>query len=252
MNHHLTIRALGLLGCALLGGCGSSETSAVEQGQKLFETKALSPSTLNDYSCVSCHDVQASNPPSEKPGAPLAGAYLRPSFWGGQEVDLLRAVNACRNYFMAASQPLTAEDRDARALYAYLESLPSNGDAEAEQPFTIVNPITRLTNVTGDAGRGIVLYTQACSTCHGEMHDGRGRLSTRVPILPEDTFNEPTHVNFSANDFRLTFIEKMRHGLFLDYGGVMPPFSAETLSDQDVSDLLQALGVLGSPVADGL
>jgi len=40
------------------------------------------------------------------------------------------------------------------------------------------------------------------------------------------------------------FTEKIRHGLFLGYGGVMPPFSREVLSDQDVSDLLEALGVI--------
>jgi thiosulfate dehydrogenase len=44
---------------------------------------------------------------------------------------------------------------------------------------------------------------------------------------------------------RLIFTEKIRHGLFLGYGGTMPPFSSQLLSDAEVSDLLEALGVLG-------
>ncbi len=75
------------------------------------------------------------------------------------------------------------------------------------------------------------------------MHDGVGRLNETIPILPEDTI--VAHAQYSARVQRLVFTEKIRHGLFLGYGGVMPPFSAELLSDQDVSDLLEALGVLG-------
>jgi thiosulfate dehydrogenase len=41
------------------------------------------------------------------------------------------------------------------------------------------------------------------------------------------------------------FIEKVRHGGFLGYGGDMPPYSLEVLPDATVSDLLEALGVLG-------
>ncbi|HYP88732.1 MAG TPA: c-type cytochrome [Polyangiaceae bacterium] len=241
MRAPIPATGFGLLCCALLGGCSASEKTAVARGQELFESKALSPSRLNDYTCVSCHDLRASAPPSKKPGAPLAGATLRSRFWGGQEADLLHAINACRGYFMSASQPLTADDTDARALYAYLESLEPGDDAE--QPFTIVTDIAALPR--GDVINGLALYAQACSTCHGSMHDGRGRLSERVPILPEDTINEPTHADFTPRVMRLVFTEKIRHGLFLGYSGVMPPFSAETLSDGEVSDVLEALGVLG-------
>ena len=120
---------------------------------------------------------------------------------------------------------------------------PDASSYDAEQPFTIVTDIAALPR--GDVINGLALYAQACSTCHGSMHDGRGRLSERVPILPEDTINEPTHADFTPRVMRLVFTEKIRHGLFLGYSGVMPPFSAETLSDGEVSDVLEALGVLG-------
>jgi thiosulfate dehydrogenase len=230
-----------LCGCLLSACSATPEPSAVEQGRQLFESKALSRYPLNDYKCVTCHDTEASTPPSKKSGGALSGVTLRSRFWGGQEADLLGSINACRNYFMGDNQPLAASDEHARLLYAYLESL-EPGD-EKPIPFTIVTGIEPLAR--GDEGNGQVLYAQACLHCHGGAHDGRGRLSERIPILPEDTLADPEHAAYSPRVQRLVFTEKIRHGLFLGYGGVMPPFSAEVLSDAEVSDVLEALGVLG-------
>jgi cytochrome c2 len=231
-----------LLSCVALSACSSSsEESAVERGRKLFESKALSTSSLNDYSCATCHDVSVGSTASKKTGAQLAGVTLRTEFWGGQEADLLRSINACRNYFMVASEPLTDTDADARSLYAYLESL-EPGD-ETAQPFSVVANIDLLPR--GDFNRGLVVYAESCASCHGAMHTGTDRLSIRVPILPEDTL--ASHVNYSLRSQRLVFTEKVRHGLFHGYGGVMPPFSSQLMSDEDVSDLLEALQVLGDP-----
>lgn len=237
-----------LLCCALVSACSSTpEQSAVEQGRQLFGSKALSQSHLNDYECATCHDSVASTPPSKKAGGAMAGVTLRSIFWRGQEADLLGAINACRNNFMGDNQPLTASNEQARALYAYLASL-EPGDANAV-PFTVVTTIDPLPRgetpdaISSAESRGQVLYAQTCQYCHGTMHDGEGRLSSRLPILPEDTLVE--HAQYSARVQRLIFTEKIRHGLFLGYGGVMPPFSAELLSDQDVSDLLETLNVLG-------
>jgi len=256
MNRHRTTRlaaaklwaAAPLLCCVLLSACGGgSEQTAVEKGRQLFESKALSKSSLNDYTCASCHDSVASTPPSKKAGGALAGVTLRSSFWGGQEADLLSSINACRNSFMSDNQPLSASNEQARSLYAYLASL-EPGDANAI-PFTVVTNIDPLPRgetpeAIADAfAHGQVLFVQTCLYCHGSMHDGQGRLSDRVSILPEDTLIE--HAQYSARSQRVIFTEKIRHGLFLGYGGVMPPFSAELLSDQDVSDLLEALNVLG-------
>jgi thiosulfate dehydrogenase len=229
-----------LLGSCLLSACGSaSEQSAVDQGRQSFNSTMLSKSRTNDYSCATCHDTEAATPPSKKPGAALAGVTLRSTFWGGQEADLLGSVNACRRHFMGDNLPLSASDERARSLYAYLVSL-EPGDASSS-PFTIVTSIDPLPR--GEAGHGRVLFARACASCHGSMHDGLNRLSRIVPVLPEATLLE--HAEYSARVQRLIFTEKIRHGLFLGYGGVMPPFSAELLSDEDVSDLLEALGVIG-------
>jgi thiosulfate dehydrogenase len=220
--------------------CSETERiGSAEHGQELFMSQELSPSRLNIYSCANCHLAAPAETSMILTGAPLAGVTRRPSFWGGQENDLLRSINACRSYFMAAPEPLQAEDPDAEALYAFLLSL-EPGDPEPA-PFEVVREIEPLPR--GDAAAGEPLFTQACAYCHGAMHSGSGRLSHRMPILPEDTLAE--HAGYSLRAQRLVFIEKIRHGLFLGYGGDMPPFSSERLSDPQLSNLLEALGVLG-------
>ena len=226
----------------LLAALGCSEAENVtpeEHGRDLFTSSELSPSQLNNYSCATCHLSREVADPRVRPGATLAGATERPSFWGGQENDLLRSINACRSYFMVAPEPLIAEDSDAQALYAFLKSLePGNTDPV---PFTIVRDIEGIPR--GDAVRGFRLYPEACGYCHGSMHGGFGRLSERVPILPEDTIAE--HIDYTPRVLRLVFIEKVRHGLFLGYGGDMPPFSTEVLPDSDLADILEALEIYG-------
>jgi thiosulfate dehydrogenase len=224
----------------LAGGCGGEPPATKPpDGAALFRATELS-SSLDVFSCATCHDAAAAQSTLIKPGAPLAGAPQRPSFWGGQENDLLRAMNDCLTYFMDASTPLAANDPEADALFAYLVSLgPGNPGAV---PFTVVRSIDDLPR--GDAVHGAAVYTLACSACHGSMHDGVNRLDDRIPILPEETL--AAHASYTPSGQRQVFIEKVRHGGFLGYGGDMPPFSLEVLTDDDLSDLLEALGVLGS------
>jgi thiosulfate dehydrogenase len=223
----------------LLWACGSAtHESETERGKALFRSTELSPSSRNAYTCSTCHDERVTGE-TLKPGALLAGATQRSRFWGGQQNDLLRAVNDCRRYFMAATVPLLADEPNAVALYAYLESL---GDAAERDPveFSIVRTISDVPR--GDAAVGAVLFQRACANCHGLANEGLGRLVFDAPLLPQDTLAE--HASFSARAQRLVFIEKIRHGGFLGYGGSMPPFSAEVLSDQDIADILEGLGVV--------
>ncbi len=238
----------GMLTLALLGlalGCAASPPAAeedpVERGRALFDSLALSPSGLNLFSCSTCHDVVAGESAERKAGAPLGGVTLRASYWGGEEVDLLRAINACRRYFMYASTPLSPGEPDADALYHYLDSLePQRLDPV---PFTVVRSIAPLPR--GDATRGQGVFTSACAPCHGSLDTGAGKLRDGVPVLPGDTLLEHPAPTYTPHVVRLVFIEKTRHGGFLNYGGVMPPFSLEALPDADLSDVLEALRVLG-------
>jgi mono/diheme cytochrome c family protein len=235
------------LACTVLlsltaGGCSSAARteSEAERGKQLFEERGPSAAALYPFSCSTCHDasaVAAASP--RKPGAPLAGVTRRPTFWGGQEDDLLESINVCERVFMGRTTPLSRDDPDAAALYAYLLSL-GPGDTSAF-PFTVVGPIVDVPRGNADSGQAI--FTTVCSQCHGAMHDGAGRLSPVIPIEPEETVSE--HSEFDAQTQRLIVIEKIRHGLFDGYGGSMPPFSSQLVSDGEISDVLEALGLTG-------
>ncbi|MCL2447945.1 MAG: c-type cytochrome [Polyangiaceae bacterium] len=240
MNPPSSASTLLVLCLPLFGACAErAPESAVERGRRLFDSKELSSSRSNPYACSTCHDGAPTGSSQIKTGAPLAGATLRASFWGGQENDLLRSIDDCRFQFMLDRNPLQPSDSDAQALYAYLVSL-EPGDPSAVA-FDVVQTIDDLPR--GDAMAGQDLFSRACAPCHGAMHTGEGRITELAPILPEDTVQ--AHADLSPRIQRLVFIEKIRHGLFLGYGGDMPPFSTEVMSDVQVSDVLEALGVLG-------
>ncbi|HEY8925985.1 MAG TPA: hypothetical protein VIU64_16485, partial [Polyangia bacterium] len=222
----------GVVVKAVLGSlaCSSGETGMgpVERGAKLFQSRDLSTSNANRYTCATCHVASAgATAPMEPldPGAPLAGVTRRPSFWGGMESDLLAAVDDCRRYFMNDRSGLSRDDPAAQDLYAYLASL-EPGDP-APVAFSVLTNIADIAR--GDAGRGAALFPRACGRCHGELHTGRGKLGGNVPALPEDAV--ASHAGYDLGTLRLIFIEKARHGGFFGYSGVMPPFSVQALSD---------------------
>lgn len=252
-------RGAGLLAAALPAlllagapGCQADQETevvhgtAVDHGAALFNDPSIAGTGYNAFACSTCHAVGAAGEgDSVRSGAPLNGVVERPSYWGGDEVDLLRSINLCLYYFMLRDAPLKADDEDARALYAYLESLPS-GPADAEPvPFTVVRTIEDLP--PGDASRGAGVYDRACLTCHGVAGTGEGRIVERAPVLPQQTLEEHPAGEYTELERRLVFVEKIRHGGFYGYGGQMPPLSLEKLSDAEVGDLLTFFGIPRSP-----
>jgi len=231
-----------LLGAATTPSCSApaDSTDGVARGEELFRSRALSPSHINLYTCATCHDATEAETQQVKTGGLLAGVTLRTSFWGGQSNDLLDAIDQCRSNFMGSNVPLGPDDPDAVALYEYLASLePGNPEPV---PFTTVriidDPLER-----GDAVSGAALYDRACGYCHGALSTAAGRLGERVSLLPEQAVAE--HEGYTPRLLRLVFIEKVRHGRFFGYGGDMPPFSREVLSDAQLADILEALGLTG-------
>ncbi|WP_437806691.1 c-type cytochrome [Sorangium sp. So ce1078] len=236
--------ALAALACAaLLCGCtGDPETkvvdaTAVEHGAALFRDPSIAGTRFNRYACSTCHEAVAGDAGDAMlPGAPLAGAVERPHYWGGQEVDLLGAINHCLYFFMTKDLPWTADEPAAQAIYAYLESLPSDGDAAEAVSFT---PVYTLRDPSpGDPGKGELIHERACASCHGRARSGEGRLVERAPALPDQTLEEHPLGEYTELERRMVFVEKVRHGAFIGYGGQMPPFSAEVLSDEEFGDLL--------------
>jgi thiosulfate dehydrogenase len=209
-----------------------------DRGRQVYSDPKASPSPYNRFSCATCHaspDVPAHPPDPIFTGAPMAGVMQRSSYWGGQEFDLLSAINHCRTLFMEAAAPWSADEDAAKGLYAYLSSLPPGGAEPI--PFTLTKAPHDVP--AGDKAAGAEIHRRACKPCHGEIHDGAGRITTRAPLLPDEPLRD--HATYSPADQRLVFVEKVRHGGFYGYGGDMAPFSNEVLSDADLGALLAYL-----------
>jgi thiosulfate dehydrogenase len=209
--------------------------TAADHGAAIFHDPAASPAPGNAFACSTCHLTEPDA--SSKlllPGAALAGAVDRPLFWGGQEDDLLRSLDDCRRRFMSAADPWSATDPEAEALYAYLASLPADAAQQKVVPFTVVPAAADLP--AGDPKLGADVFARACQSCHGALHTGDGRLTPKAVRLPDDPL--ATYAGAQPANLRVIFVEKVRHGGFLGYGGTMPPFSQETLSDAQLAGLL--------------
>lgn len=233
----------GVALAVFLAGCSSDpeieRRSAVEHGRDLFESPKASNSSLNVFTCATCHRAEAKDGDTRiLPGYDLGGAVDRPTFWGGQRSDLLTAINDCRYYFMNATQAWTANDADAKAVYAYLASVPKT--APGALPFTVVQVAKDLP--AGDRARGEQVFDASCRSCHGEAHTGRGKLRGGIPLLPEESVDYLNKTyQFDKTAIRVTFVEKVRHGGFLGVFGSMPLYSIEAMSDADLAAVLTFL-----------
>lgn len=225
-----------------LGACGGETSevvvSAEERGAARFADPGLGREG-NVVACADCHATSIPPAPDGLPGADLVNVASRPTYWGGQEDDLLDAVNTCLFWFMGRSTPLQPEDPEGVDLYAYLASLDGD-DGAPPRPFTIGDVEWPG---EGDAARGGSIYDRSCAWCHGALHTGDGAESPAAPVLPDDTIAAHPLGDYTEEARRLVFVEKVRHGPFLGYGGTMPPFSLEVISDAELADLLTFMEV---------
>lgn len=220
-----------------LGACGDREVPAAELGRDRFNDRKVSTSRFNNFTCATCHVVDPAAPvvvPGRlDPGYNLAGAATRGSWWGGGSTSLLDAINVCIKEFMGGG-PLARDSDAARQLDAYLEAgAPATG---MPAPFTFVRTATDLTELAGDATRGQEAYQKACARCHGEARSGNGRKAPAT-VLPQSTQG-----TFGGAAREVT-VEKIRHGRFINIGGVMPFYTAEAMSDQVIADMLAHMGL---------
>lgn len=236
MNRCLSVSFFVALAASVAWSCSDDEVSTPDtpeaRGRALLESTALSPSTTNRFACTTCHATEGDDGRLH-PGAPLAGAPLRSTFWGGTEDDLLRSTNACLVSFMGSNAPLVSTDPRVHDVWAYLLTLPPT--AAEPVPFTLQDAIVDL--AAGDPARGREVFAAACKECHGELRTGEGRLYDRAPYLPDQTLVEHAYID-TRDRQRLLFIEKVRHGRFFNYTGSMPPFSKEVMNDADLGALL--------------
>lgn len=226
-----------LLVLLALPACKGEEgpIAASDRGEQLFSDPGFSDSDFNAFSCATCHSTEQGDD-RVRAGYSLANVAFRESFWGGYAPRLIDAVSFCSVFFMRGDA-IDPADEKGRALYEYLASISPERPSPA-LPLTVVANITSVD--AGDAARGEEVWEQGCRGCHGEPHTGKGRLSDRVEIVPEASEEYSNEVGISVD---LIVVEKVRHGQFFGVGGVMPPFSREALSDEDLGALLAYLGI---------
>ncbi len=232
-----------VVAACLLVGCSSAPEDVFtpeRRGEALVDDPRFTNSSFNAFQCTHCHTK--TEPAGKLAGGPLAGAAKRPSFWNGRFYTLFEAVDFCQRQFMRGL-PLDPKAQKTLDLYAYLVSIGDKGPTTARK-FELVLEVKDLPR--GDAGRGKDVWAKACRLCHGEPHTGVGRLKplqgdNPFGIVPKDTIE--FHSKDGPTITREVVIEKIRHGGFLEFAGVMTPFTAEQLSDTEVADVVTFLGL---------
>jgi thiosulfate dehydrogenase len=244
--------AAALLACtSALAACTSEpalesepqvvERTAADRGAEAFASTETSRHPFNRFSCSTCHAVDEAPEGHTLPGALLAGVTRRETFWAGEEIDLLRAVNQCLQTFMLDDEGWTGSEPVAVDMWAFLESISPEGASAEPAPFTVAFEVPLLP--AGDATVGEAVFQRACKGCHGTLHQGEGRLVDFAPVLPEDALASHPIGEYTPTEQRQALAEKVRHGPFLGYGGIMPPFSTEVMSDDEIAGLLAFFGL---------
>jgi len=217
------------------------ERTAAERGAEAFASSETSRHPFNRFSCSTCHAVDEAPADRTLPGSLLAGVTRRPNFWAGEEIDLLRSVNQCLQTFMLDDELWTGIEPVAVDIWAFLESISPDGASAEPAPFTVAFEVPVLP--AGDATLGEAVFQRACVGCHGTPHEGEGRLVDFAPVLPEDALASHPIGKYTPTEQRQALAEKVRHGPFLGYGGIMPPFSTEVMTDAEIAGLLTFFGL---------
>lgn len=233
-------RAVAIL---ILLGCSAAPEEVFtpeRRGEALVDDPRFTSSSFNPFQCTHCHSKTEAG--EKLPGGPLAGAAKRPSFWNGRFYTLFEAVDFCQRQFMRGL-PLDPKAPKTLDLYAYLVSIGDKGPTTARK-FELILEVKDLPR--GDATRGNGVWVGSCQSCHGAPHTGAGRLKplqgdNPISIVPEETIK--VHGKEGPNVVREAVIEKIRHGGFLEFAGVMAPFTPAQLSDTEVADVVTFLGL---------
>lgn len=204
-----------------LAACGA----ATPDGMALYENPWSSGST---YACATCHALSPDTPADPDAlrlvGHPLTNVLARPSYKNGQLARPLDAVNSCLTEWMN-TDALAATDPRWQALEAFFGSQ-ATGRGRAVT-FAVVQPPADLGG--GDAARGQATFNRTCASCHGQ--GGVGSL-----VGPPLAGVAPA-ASVVARRVRTSGLASsaVYPGLT---GGIMPFWSADRLSDDELRDLI--------------
>ncbi len=224
-------------GAALGTGCAVASDGAddsMSEGERVFRGEVEDGNT---FTCATCHALREPEADGlRRVGHPLGDAAHRPTYKNGELTQMRDAVNTCLQEWMNA-EPWTAEDERWRALEQFLEEQAPEGPAEPLR-FEIVDPPLTPDLEGGDADAGRELFNRSCVSCHGA--DGLGTL------LAPPVGGRGLEAGYVA--------ERVRHSGRSDSavydgltGGVMPFWSADRLSDDELRDLVAWLAEGSDP-----
>ncbi|MEM6927271.1 MAG: c-type cytochrome, partial [Myxococcota bacterium] len=203
----------------LMVACGGDASD----GQAIYENRL---DDGNVFACGTCHALR--EPADDgilRPGHAIGDAVARPSWKNGEVGSLLDAVNSCRDEWMNAPEPWTADDPDWLALESFLAA---QAPATAEPiRVEIVEPPADLSG--GDPMAGMAAYEERCVACHSA--DG-----SITDLAPNVLFRglEPEYI---ARRVRTSGRPGGVYGDVLT-GGVMPFWGADRLSETELLDIV--------------
>jgi len=200
--------------------------SAIERGQRVYSERDAEG---NRFACATCHaSVPDAQSPIRYPGHDLHDALRRPSFKLGQVPTFLGAANVCRVDWMKTT---AWQETDAAFLdlVAFLESVSPSGPAPA-LVYEIVQPVIN-NPAGGDPQAGCELYHRSCIVCHGPGAQGTDLAPSLVSFLqPANSIRRKVRLSGPR--------DTVYPGLT---GGVMPFWSKDKLSDQEIENLVAFL-----------
>jgi cytochrome c len=213
----------------------------LSEGKMLFEN-AHRGRNGNGFSCIICHDSGIDGEDGLiRPGHTMMNAFNRPSWKNGNVDQLLEAVNTCLSDWMNADT-LSEDDLLWEALETYIRFISPDLNSKPIS-IQIVTPPDPPTG--GNFERGEQLIQQlACIDCHGKdlrgvMDDTGGLLAPYLIERPEI----PLDHDYIAAKIRVSGSNLSGSYEGLSYGGNMPFWGANRISDQDVRDIAEYLAV---------
>ncbi|MCH2108208.1 MAG: DM13 domain-containing protein [Polyangiaceae bacterium] len=226
-----------ILSTSCLFGCTDEQGAIAALGWDVYETPSADG---NSFACATCHALEDGGDEFFRPGHPLAGAPQRESFKNGQLGSFLAATNSCLQEWMRVPEPWTEDSEEFQALQELLLSVSQEEESSAPIRFTIQPPPERNFLLGGDPLSGRERFNQTCALCHGQ--DGVGSIRG---LALEGRALDPSLVASRvrlSGEVNSTVYDNLQ-------GGVMPFWSLERLSDQELADI-SAFLAMGAAIED--
>ncbi|MDP6943568.1 MAG: DM13 domain-containing protein, partial [Myxococcota bacterium] len=204
-------------------GDTGTEADPMLSGMMLYSTPL---STGSNFTCNTCHALQE---PSEDGmrhvGHAIGDATQRPSYKNGNVTDMLAAVNSCREEWMN-TDAWAADDPHWLALRDWLDTYAP----DMEAPTVTISVATVPDDLTGGAfDEGEAVFHETCVMCHGDDATG----TVRGPPLAG------TGLTADYIALRVRTSGPSASPVYDDLtGGIMPFWSADRLSDDELLDII--------------